>query len=194
MMNIINNKRLIRQKCRIIRDSFGEKHIDKRSELACKILGQTPEFLNADIILIYYPTHNEISPLSIFDVAQKMGKEIALPVCDIENNTLSFRIINSLDEAIPSHFGIYEPPKANKEPILTERSLALVPALAFSKDGYRLGYGKGFYDKFLVNFKGISAGFSYSEFVFDELPHETHDIPLKMLITESEVLYFVKEN
>lgn len=194
MMNIKNEKQLLRQKCRIIRDNFGEKHIDKRSELACKILGQTPEFLNADIILIYYPTHNEISPLPIFDVAQKMGKKIALPLCNTENNTLSFHIINSLNEAISSHFGICEPPITNEEPLLTERTLALVPALAFSKDGYRLGYGKGFYDKFLVNFKGISAGFSYSELVFDELPHETHDIPLKMLITESEVLYFVKEN
>lgn len=190
MMNIIKNKRLLRQKCRIIRDSFGEKYIDKRSELACKILAQAPAFLNADIILIYYPTHNEISPLPIFDLAQKMGKKIALPVCDIENNTLSFHLIDSLDEVIPSHFGICEPPTSNKQPILTEHSLALVPAIAFSKDGHRLGYGKGFYDKFLVNFKGISAGFSYSEFVFEELPHETHDIPLKMLITESEVLYF----
>ena len=193
-MNIINNKRIIRQKCRIIRDSFGEMHIKKISERACNLLMQTPEFLNADTILLYFPTQNEISPLPIFDVAQKMGKKIALPVCNIENNTLSFHIIDSLNEAIPSHFGICEPPKANEEPTLTERSLALVPALAFSRNGYRIGYGKGFYDKFLVNFKGISAGFSYSELVFDEFEHENHDIPLKMLITESEVLYFVKEN
>lgn len=193
-MNNINNKRIIRQKCRILRDSFGEMHIKKMSEYACNLLMQTPEFLTADIILLYFPIKNEISPLPIFDVAQKMGKEIALPVCNIENNTLSFHIINSLDEAIPSHFGICEPKKANKEPILTEHSLALVPALAFSRNGHRLGYGKGFYDKFLVNFKGISAGFSYSELVLEELPHESHDIPLKMLITESEVLYFVKEN
>ena len=190
-MNNINNKRIIRQKCRILRDSFGEMHIKKMSEYACNLLMQTPEFLTADIILLYFPIKNEISPLPIFDVAQKMGKKIALPLCNTENNMLSFHIINSLDEAIPSHFGICEPPKVNEEPILTERSLALVPALAFSRDGHRLGYGKGFYDKFLVNFKGISAGFSYSELVFDEIEHENHDIPLKMLITESEVLYFV---
>ena len=190
-MNSINNKCIIRQKCRILRDSFGEMHIKKMSDRACNLLMRTPEFLTADTILLYFPIKNEISPLPIFDVAQKMGKKIALPLCNTENNTLSFHIINSLDEALPSHYGICEPPKTNEEPILTEHSLALVPALAFSRNGHRIGYGKGFYDKFLVNFKGISAGFSYSELVFDEFEHENHDITLKMLITESEVLYFV---
>ncbi|MBR2381277.1 MAG: 5-formyltetrahydrofolate cyclo-ligase [Clostridia bacterium] len=191
-MNTINNKQLLRQKCRYIRDSFGEMHINKASERACKILTQTPEFLSADTILIYYPTKNEISPLPILEVAQKSGKRIALPVCNMENNSLSFHIITSIDEVNPSHFGICEPPKINEEPIVTERTLALIPALAFSKKGHRLGYGRGFYDRFLADFKGISAGLSYSELVFDKIPHEDHDIPLKMLITESEVLYFVE--
>ncbi|MBO5715369.1 MAG: 5-formyltetrahydrofolate cyclo-ligase [Clostridia bacterium] len=189
-MNTTNNKRLLRQKCRLLRDSFGEMHIEKASERACKILMQTPEFLAADTILLYFPIKNEISPLPVFDIAQKMGKKIALPVCDTDNNTLSFHIINSISEAKPSHFGICEPPITNEEPILTEHTLVIVPALAFSRGGHRLGYGNGFYDKFLVNFKGISAGFSYSELVFDDLPHENHDVSLRMLINESEVLYF----
>ena len=193
-MNTIDTKQLLRQKCRQLRDSFGEMHIKTASERACEFLSQTPEFLAADTILIYYPTKNEISPLPILEAAQKSGKKIALPVCNTENNSLSFHVINSISEAKPSHFGICEPPKTNEEPILTERTFALIPALAFSRDGHRLGYGKGFYDRFLADFKGISAGFSYSKLVFDEIPHENHDIPLKMLITESEVLYFAQEN
>lgn len=193
MMNTNKDKQLLRQKCRLIRDSFGEKHIEKASENACQLLEQTHEFLTADTILLYYPTKNEISPLPVCLVAHKMGKKVALPVCNMKQTTLTFRVISSTDEAIPSHFGICEPPLTNEFPILTERTLVLVPALAFSKRGQRLGYGKGFYDRFLSDFKGIIAGFSYSELVFDEIPSEEHDIPLDMLITESEVLYFAEK-
>ena len=148
------------------------------------------KFEKADVILFYHPIKNEISPLPLLEKAQKMGKKIAFPICNTEDNTLSFRTVNSINELIPSNFGIPEPISSNKEPILTERSVVIVPALAFSKNGQRLGYGKGFYDKFLREFVGISVGFSYSSLVFDSLPTDKHDIPLKMIVTESEVLYF----
>ena len=147
-------------------------------------------FQNADVILLYFPIKNELSPLPIIDTAIKMGKKIAFPICNTQSNTLTFRVINSIDELIPSHFGILEPLLSNESPILTERTLAIVPAIAYSKEGHRLGYGKGYYDRFLRDFEVTSIGFSYSALVLDSLPLEAHDIPLKMIITESEVLYF----
>lgn len=190
MMNQTNNKTLLRQKCRNLRDSFGEKIIENASMAASELFSKTEVFEKADIILFYYPIKNEISPMPLIEMTQKMGKKIAFPICNTEQNTLSFRTVNSIDELIPSHFGIPEPPSSNETPIWTERTIVIVPALAFSKDGQRLGYGKGFYDKFLREFMGISVGFSYSSLVLDSIPIDKHDIPLKMIVTESEVLYF----
>jgi 5-formyltetrahydrofolate cyclo-ligase len=190
MMNKTNNKTLLRQKCRNIRDSFGEKIIENASVNACELFSNTEAFDKADVILLYYPIKNEISPLPLIEKAQKTGKKIAFPICNIKNDTLYFRTINSINELTPSHFGIPEPLLSNEEPILTEHTVVIVPALAFSKDGHRLGYGKGYYDKFLRDFRGISVGFSYSSLVLDSLPTDKHDIPLKIIATESEVLYF----
>ena len=184
------NKNELRQKYRTLRDSFGEEFIKSASGSACELLAKSECFQNADILLLYYPIKNEISPLPLMEMAQKMGKKIAFPVCNTGNNTLSFCVINSIDELIPSSFGISEPLLSNEAPILTERTVALIPALAYSKNGHRLGYGKGYYDRFLNNFEGISVGFSYSALVLNSIPHEAHDVPVKMIITESEVLYF----
>ena len=184
-MNTLKNE--LRQKYRALRDSFGEEFITNASISACKNLASTQEFINADTVLLYYPTKNEISPLPIFEICLKLGKTVAFPVCNKENSTLVFKEIFSLNDLSRSTFGIFEPGESCKEIEFSHNTICLVPALLFSSDGHRLGYGKGFYDRFLDNFKGISVGFSYSALVCDKLPKESHDISLNMIITESEV-------
>ena len=82
------NKNELRQKYRALRDSFGEEFISKASKIACQNLANCKEFAKADAILLYYPTKNEISPLPIFDVAQKMGKKLPYP-CAIQKTIRS---------------------------------------------------------------------------------------------------------
>lgn len=188
------NKNELRQKYRALRDSFGEDFIKQASALACQKLINSPEFLNADTILLYYPTKNEISPLPIFDVCLKMGKTVAFPVCQKESTTLLFRKISALDELFLSSFGILEPTSDCEQITPNEKTLCIVPALLFSQNGHRLGYGKGYYDRFLKNFKGTSAGLSYSSLVLKSLPYDEHDIPLNMIVTESEVLKIAQKN
>ena len=187
-------KNELRQKYRIIRNTFGEEFVKEASRLACQNIEKSEAFLNADTVLLYYPIKNEISPLPLFELCLRMGKEVAFPVCQNEVLSLEFRKISSLDELSNAIFGISEPNSSCEIASLTKNTLCLVPAIAFSKSGHRLGYGKGFYDRFLTNFEGISAGFSYSTLVLDSLPHEVHDIPLAMIVTESEVMYFAEKN
>ena len=193
-MNKIETKNALRQNAKAIRNGFGKDYIKKASQLVCEKLSSTTEFQNADVILMYYPIKNELSPLSLFKLAKEMGKTLAFPLCNTENNTLSFKTISNLDELNPSHFGLLEPDINAQDVILTKNTLCIVPALIFSMDGYRLGYGKGYYDRFLNNFIGISVGISLSSLVCDILPHEKHDKKLNILITENEVMYFDKED
>ena len=187
-------KNELRQKYRALRDSFGEEFISKASYSTSNNLQKIEEFVKADIVLLYYPTKNEISPLPIFEICLKMGKTVAFPVCQKESTTLMFKKVTSLDMFSPSSFGIFEPNEECEIIIPTEKTICITPALLFSKDGHRLGYGKGYYDRFLKDFNGISIGFSYSDCVLDFIPHNAHDIPLDMIITESEVLKIAQEN
>lgn len=192
-MNKIDIKNALRQNSKAIRNEFGVDYLETASNSVCDKLSNIIEFQNADTILMYYPIKNELSPLPIFTLAQKMGKIVAFPVCSTENNTLTFKQINNLNELCKTHFGLFEPNESAEEVILTKNTLCIVPALLFSRDGYRLGYGKGYYDRFLNNFNGISVGISFSSLVCDSLPKEKHDKKLNVLITENEVIYFDKE-
>ena len=194
MMNELNNKNHLRQSSRAKRNRFGDEYIRCASERACDLLLKTREFADAKTILLYYPIKNEISPLPLMEKVMQMGKIVAFPVCDKENRTLIFKKVSHRSELEKSDFGLFEPNEYCTSAMLDENTLCIVPALLFSKDGYRLGYGGGYYDRFLKNFKGISAGLCYDELLCDSLPHEMHDIPLNMIISDCEVLYIVKKN
>lgn len=190
----MNTKLLTRQNARELRNSFDSIFIEEASKKACKIISSTPIFTHASTVLMYFPINNEISPLFLLEIALSQGKKVAFPVCDHQNNTLIFREIQGLDELTRSKFGLLEPLPTCKEIEMDENTLCLVPALAFSRNGSRIGYGKGFYDKFLKDFKGISLGISYSQLLFDKIPSENHDVPVNMIVTEREVIIIDKEN
>jgi 5-formyltetrahydrofolate cyclo-ligase len=65
--------------------------------------------------------------------------------------------------------------------------LALVPGLAFDRHGWRLGYGGGYFDRFLAGFSGITLGVVFQELLLENLPHDKHDIPMKWIVTEKEL-------
>ena len=96
------------------------------------------------------------------------------------------------DHLSPAKFGLFEP--NNTCPILIpdEKTLCIVPAIAFDENGDRLGYGKGFYDRFLSNFNGASIGLTCSDLLVKQLPTDPHDTPVKIVITESEIIKIPK--
>ena len=186
--HIIKEKTTLRQKCREIRGGFGEEFIIEASVTACELLASAEEFKNTKTVLLYYPINNEISPLPLFELSRKLGKKVGFPVCNHEISTLIFREVTSLSALEKGRFELLEPNEDCKAISPDKDTLCIVPSLALSRDGARLGYGKGFYDRFLCNFEGVCAGFTYSELLFDSIPSETHDSALNMIITESEVL------
>lgn len=187
---MMNEKTTLRAHLRALRDSLDGEYIAAASRSACERITQLDEFKNATAILLYFPINNEISPLFLLDMAQKWGKKIAFPVCDHESGTLTFKEIHTLDKLKAAKFGLFEP--NNTCPILIpdEKTLCIIPAIAFDENGDRLGYGKGFYDRFLRDFKGASVGLTFSDLIVKQLPTDPHDIPVKIVITESEIIKF----
>ena len=157
----------------------------KYSDLLCNGIEALKEYKDADVILLYFPTRSEpdISPLA--DIARRDGKKIAFPISVTKDCTLDFRFISSPDELEIGAYGIREPRADAERATLSERTLCIVPALAVDADGYRLGYGKGYYDRFLSAFKGNAVVAIHSSLVCERLPRNDTDIPLKTIITET---------
>lgn len=157
----------------------------KYSELLCNGIEALKEYKDADVILLYFPTRSEpdISPLA--DIARRDGKKIAFPISVTKDCTLDFRFISSPDELEIGAYGIREPKADAERATLSEHTLCVVPALAVDTDGYRLGYGKGYYDRFLSTFEGNAVVAIHSSLVCERLPRNDTDIPLKTIITET---------
>lgn len=172
-----------------LRASLTSEELTEQSQALCKAIMALPEFHRADTLLLFFPTRNEPDLSCLAERALALGKAVAYPISHTETCTLSFHSVGSLSELTPSTYGIPEPSPSAPEPALTDASLCVVPALAYDRRGYRLGYGKGYYDRFLKDFCGTSIGVALDGFLCHTLPVGEHDIPLDILITETGVTY-----
>ena len=146
-------------------------------------------FRYAENILLYYPIKNEVDIISIAEYALKSGKGVAFPKCDSGSCTMTFHYINSIDELALGTYGIREP-KSNA-PLYdcqsSERDVILVPAVGFDRMGYRIGYGKGYYDRYLNGFKGTSIGICFDKLLKHELPRGRYDKQVDIVLTEKGI-------
>jgi len=143
-------------------------------------------YSSAKQVLCYYPLGDEINTLKIISAALANGKRLALPVCSDKNGNMNFYYINSLNDVAEGTFGIFEP-IIEKCPFAEDFSdaVCIVPALTYDRRGYRLGYGKGYYDRFLSKYKVVSVGLCYNELLCSELPCEEHDMYVGNICTDN---------
>ena len=171
---------------------------DKRKMLDDILFDKTvnsEEFKGAEIILAYYPIKNEPDVLSIARYALLCGKRVGFPVSNTDTYELTFKLVDDISQLNSGAYSIPEPKDSCKTYNNEVNTLCIVPALAFDRRGYRIGYGKGFYDRFLSKFRGTSVGLCYDDFLCEALPVENTDQKIKMIITDKEVLYVPeKEN
>ena len=152
---------------------------EKSLEISEKIL-KTDIYKNSKVIMLFYPKENEVNTLHIMDKALSDGKTVVFPVTDKENKALIPTIYNGSFKK--GAFGIYEP--LGEEISKNEIDFAIVPALSADKEGYRLGYGGGYYDRFLKDFKGKKIVVLFFELMSDELPRDEFDIKADLIITD----------
>ncbi len=136
-------------------------------------------------LLVYVSTPIEVDTHAIIRRALADGKQVAVPRCVPGTRNMEFYAIRGLEDCEPGTFGVLEPLPERCE--LVENfsdSLCLVPALCYDWKGFRLGYGKGYYDRFLDGYEGFLAGICYSACVRPKIPHGRYDRPVDLLVTE----------
>ena len=155
----------------------------------CCAITELDAFKSAEIILAFYPSFLEPDIIPVINDALKRKKRVAFPLCNVKEHTMRFKYVSDLEELRVGSYSIPEPPECNEEYSGEASTLCLVPALAFDNEGYRLGYGAGYYDRFLSDFKGISVGTAYSEFITEALPHGRFDIKTNIIISERGTIF-----
>ena len=143
-------------------------------------------FQSASVLLLYAPLKDEINLLPLARYARERGIPIAFPRCDTASNTMQFFILEPGCRLAPGAYGIPEPPADAPLCEPDENALCILPALTFDPTGARLGYGKGYYDRFLATFPGVRAGAVYESLLVRRVPTEPHDRPVALLFTEHE--------
>lgn len=136
-------------------------------------------------LLTYVSTPIEVDTLEIIRRALADGKKVAVPRCVPGTRDMEFYWINGVEELEPGTFGVLEPrPDPKRKVTDFSNGLCLVPALCYDWRGYRLGYGKGYYDRFLAGFGGHMIGVCYSDCIRRKLPHGRFDRPVELLVTD----------
>lgn len=132
----------------------------------------------SSLVLTYASTPIEADTRRLIEYCLENGIPVALPRSG--DTVLSFYLIDSEDQLTAGRFGIDEPPDDNPA-VFDEKALCVVPALCADETGARLGYGRGYYDRFLSKFSGTSVIICYSDFM-REVPTEPHDFKANLTI------------
>ncbi|PLR89490.1 5-formyltetrahydrofolate cyclo-ligase [Bacillus sp. T33-2] len=142
----------------------------------------------AAVVGVTISRYPEVDTLQIIRRAWSEGKHVCVPKCLPVTREMSFRKLTRFSQLESVYSGLFEPVKAETVEIYPSGiDLLIVPGLSFTKKGYRLGFGGGYYDRFLTGYKGRTVSLAFEMQIVPELPVESHDIPVSKLITEKGV-------
>lgn len=172
-------KKELRQKLIKKRKNLTEAEVVTKSSLICNKIINDERYKKCETIYCYFSVNNEVSLETLIEHALNNNKNIALPKVEKDNN-IRFYLIKSLSDLAPGYYNIPEPETNVSAP---QGDLIIVPGVAFSNEGLRLGYGGGFYDRFLADNDIYSIGVCYDFQIVDEIPIMKHDIMMNQIIT-----------
>jgi 5-formyltetrahydrofolate cyclo-ligase len=158
---------------------------NKKDEVIIKTITSSNTFKKSKNILFYLPIHGEVDLVKLFE-ENHMNKKFVLPRI-VGKSKMHLHYITDLSETKTGKFNIKEPLGHLKEAPPKEIDLILVPGIVFAKDGHRIGYGKGFYDRLLKNTSAVKIGIAYEFQIIENIPAEPHDTPMDFIATEKGI-------
>ena len=165
-----NRKKALRKELLSLRKSITSK------ALSIKMLEKYPEFLMARTVFCYVSAHGEVDTYVLIQELLK-HKKVLVPYCINEEGDMIACPINSLENLKEGRFKIPEPESPEEFP-KEKIDFVIVPGVVFDKNGYRLGYGKGYYDRFLEGITPFKLGVCQREFFLEDVPHGKFDVKM----------------
>ena len=180
----MEKKRDIRKRVLANRDGISKEEWEENSRKIQNQVVTHPFFLESDVIYCYVDYRNEVSTMSIINQAWKLGKRVAVP--KVEGDEINFYYISDFSALKEGYCQIREPDE--QMPANSEKALVIMPGVAFDKNRNRIGYGKGFYDRFMLSHpfcKTIALAFECQ--MVDEIKSDLFDYRPEILITEEHI-------
>lgn len=167
------------------RDGLSPDFIKIASSKIQDNLRKIENYRNAKLIGGYNAVGSEVRTQDILQEILNAGKELALP--KVEKDDLVFKKITSFSDLEVGNFSVMEPKDRCEE--IKRLEVILVPAIALTRQGFRLGYGFGYYDRYLHGKHSKKIALAYSKQIIKTIPHDGHDVKVDCIVTEDEVIY-----
>ncbi len=188
--NVRELKMEMRKKFREKRRNLDPELKAKWDEQICKRLCSLVSVRYSDEILSFSPLAGEVGVAEFNTYALKNGKALYLPRCKPGTSEMTFHLIESLDELENGSYSIMEP--SEDAPLWQNssdrRSVCIIPAMSYDKNGFRLGYGKGFYDRYLSSKSTLKIGVCYTQFLSESIPRGRYDLAVDIIVTEKGII------
>jgi len=189
VFDIREHKKALREKYKQFRRDMPADVKKARDEKIFSRLTELDDYKKSSLVLTYVSTEIEVDTKNFIKRALADGKTVAVPRCVAGTRNMNFYIIKSMDDLEKGSFSVLEPvPKKCKKLTRFDGAFCVVPALVYDRDGYRLGYGKGYYDRFLSAHKNMyRVGICYCGCMVTKLIHGRFDISVNTIVTEKYV-------
>jgi 5-formyltetrahydrofolate cyclo-ligase len=193
------DKKEIRKRLKLLRIQQPREEALAKSARIQELLFELPEFMEAKTVSFYVakPDSGEVETEPMIRASLRMGKRVLVPIVDKRTKMLILSELRDYDlELAPGAFNVLEPKPSYRRPVPAYKcDLIVVPGIAFDLQGYRLGYGGGYYDRLLRKVASLRlgvpfVGLAYELQVVDRLPRTRHDVAVHILVTEGRVYRF----
>ena len=184
----------MRKKLKQMRDNLSEEEVMRRSSAIFTKLFSTEEFIQAECVMFYMSFRNEVHTHKMVERSLQIGKRVVLPRVNLMNEEVEiYEVTNLSNQLSKGILGILEPdPSLTKKANISEIDICLVPGIVFDKYGNRLGWGKGYYDRFLrrLDRRTMKIGLAYDFQVVNYIEPEDEGVFVDKVITEEKALVF----
>lgn len=159
---------------------------DQSFLVAQKVL-QESSIIEAKTIGLTISNKPEVDTIHLIEALWQLGKIVAVPKCNPKTRTMEFYAIDSFAQLETVYMHLREPITDRCEFVdANEIDVMLVPGVVFDKNGYRIGYGGGYYDRYVLNYNGKLLSLIFDEQLREEVPREAHDCPVDVLLTPTK--------
>ena len=183
--NLQQHKQALRKQIRAEMQQIPDDYFLKAGQQMCRRVLESEDYRQAKTIFCFVSHGKEPNTYPLLEQALADGKTLCVPLCKTQGE-MDAKVIHSLNELQPGAYGIPEPGENAETLLPSQIDLAVIPCLAASRDGKRLGKGGGYYDRFLAAYTGKTLLLCPEKLIFDTIPTEPHDILLPKIITEKE--------
>ncbi|OCS88589.1 5-formyltetrahydrofolate cyclo-ligase [Caryophanon tenue] len=184
----MDKKQLRNETLHTLRMMNQQQYIERSHQLTTQLL-QMPAIQEASVIAVTISAFPEVALQPFIEALWQQQKTVVAPKCDAKTRQMDFYQFTSFDELEQVYLHLYEPKRIQTNYVSPRQlDVMIVPGVVFSTDGYRIGFGGGYYDRYLPTTTATRISVAFEEQIRSAIPHEAHDCPVQYIVTEQGII------